>query len=95
MTDVERILRAIKRSTEAPARKASRWEKIFRDIWAIIGPSWLPYDFPGTFGEYVAWVINNEAEVLSDPQGALKTRTLRLLVDIGEVFGFEITVRTE
>lgn len=93
ITDLERIARKIDPPVETVKDAASKWKKFFKDAFHLFaGTAWPNiFDMPETFGEYMAYALNNTVDVLSDPIGALRRRTITLIQDLADIFDIPIT----
>lgn len=90
--DLERIAAKI---TEKPAKSPiSAWERIFRAVWDLCAGSAVPYfaDW-NTFKdvwEYLRWAILHTWEVVENPVGYLRTRTITLIQALADAFEISI-----
>ena len=77
-SDVERIA---SRAKPASSPEPDRFERVFRALWDLCAGSAIP--FPGTkfssILDYLKWAIGHSAEVLADPMGYLRSRTIELI----------------
>ena len=97
VSDLERIAKKIN-PPELPIKDADdKWAAFFRDAWHLFaGTAWPNiFDMPSTFGEYMAYALSNTAEVLSDPIGTLRRRTVILIFDLADIFGIPVTIEEE
>ena len=92
ISDLERIANKIKLDQKTPPNKL---ERLFRAIWALAAPAWAPFykDHFNTIFDYLVWSIRNITDIISDPQGALKRRTLELIYALADLIGVDITFK--
>lgn len=90
LADIERISRKIQ---QTDAIKPDKLERLFRAIWALAAPAIHPYykDHFNTIFEYLFWVFKNVGEILSDPIGTLRRRTIELIQALADLIGVKVT----
>lgn len=94
ISDIERITKKIN-PPELPVEDAgNRWRTFFAHVFRAYAGTLLPniFDMPKTFGEYMSYAIENTAEVLTDPVGALKRRTIDLILELANLMNIRLTI---
>jgi hypothetical protein len=92
LSDLERISKKIVLPRDT---KPDKLDRLFRAFVALAGPLVLPYykDHFNTIWEYISWVFKNVSDVILDPIGALKRRTLELIYALADLIGVDVSYK--